>query len=48
MSLIKGFKDKDGSKEFDAYLVVDKIAKKIIFEFHAKNKATYCQLNISK
>ena len=48
MSLIKGFKDKDGSKEFDAYLVVDKIAKKIIFEFPAKNKATYCQLNISK
>ena len=23
-SLIKGFKNKDGSKEFDAYLVVDK------------------------
>ena len=32
-SLIKGFKKKDGSKEFDAYLVVDKNQKKIKFEF---------------
>ena len=32
-SLIKGFKKKDGSKEFDAYLAVDKNQKKIKFEF---------------
>ena len=35
-TLIKGFKKKDGSGEFDAYLVVDKTAKKIKFEFPAK------------
>ncbi len=37
-TLIKGFKKKDGSGEFDAYLVVDKTAKKIKFEFPAKKK----------
>ena len=37
-TLIKGFKKKDGSGEFDAYLVVDKTAKKIKFEFSAKKK----------
>lgn len=37
-ALIKGFKKKDGKGEFDAYLVVDKTAKKIKFEFHAKKK----------
>ena len=37
-SLIKGFKRKDGKGEFDAYLVVDKTAKKIKFEFPAKKK----------
>ena len=37
-SLIKGFKRKDGKGEFDAYLVVDKTAKKIKFEFPTKNK----------
>ena len=36
-SLIKGFKSKAG-KEFDAYLVVDKTAKKIKFEFPLKKK----------
>ena len=35
-SLIKGFKKKDGSKEFDAYLVVDKNQRKIKFEFPSK------------
>ena len=35
-TLIKSFKKKDGSGEFDAYLVVDKTAKKIKFEFPAK------------
>ena len=35
-SLIKGFKSKAG-KEFDAYLVVDKTAKKIKFEFPEKS-----------
>ncbi len=35
-TLIKGFKKKDGSGEFDAYLVVDKTAKKIKFEFPKK------------
>ena len=37
-ALIKGFKKKDGKGEFDAYLVVDKAAKKIKFEFPAKKK----------
>jgi len=37
-TLIKGFKRKDGKGEFDAYLVVDKTAKKIKFEFPAKKK----------
>ena len=37
-ALIKGFKKKDGKGEFDAYLVVDKTAKKIKFEFPAKKK----------
>ena len=37
-ALIKGFKKKDGKGEFDAYLVVDKKAKKIKFEFPAKKK----------
>ncbi len=37
-TLIKGFKRKDGKGEFDAYLVVDKKAKKIKFEFPAKKK----------
>ncbi len=37
-ALIKGFKRKDGKGEFDAYLVVDKTAKKIKFEFPAKKK----------
>jgi DNA topoisomerase-3 len=37
-TLIKGFKKKDGKGEFDAYLVVDKAAKKIKFEFPAKKK----------
>ena len=36
-ALIKGFKKKDGKGEFDAYLVVDKTAKKIKFEFPTKN-----------
>ena len=36
-TLIKGFKKKDGSGEFDAYLVVDKTAKIIKFEFPIKN-----------
>ncbi len=35
-TLIKGFKRKDGKGEFDAYLVVDKAAKKIKFEFLKK------------
>ena len=35
-TLIKGFKKKNGTGEFDAYLVVDKTAKKIKFEFPAK------------
>ena len=37
-ALIKGFKKKDGKGEFDAYLVVDKTARKIKFEFPAKKK----------
>ena len=37
-ALLKGFKKKDGKGEFDAYLVVDKTAKKIKFEFPAKKK----------
>ena len=37
-TLIKGFKKKDGKGEFDAYLVVDKTAKKIKFEFPTKKK----------
>ena len=37
-TLIKGFKRKDGKGVFDAYLVVDKTAKKIKFEFPAKKK----------
>ena len=35
-TLIKGFKKKDGKGEFDAYLVVDRTAKKIKFEFPKK------------
>ena len=35
-TLIKGFKRKDGKGEFDAYLVVDKTARKIKFEFPKK------------
>ena len=37
-ALIKGFKKKDGKGEFDAYLVVDKTARKIKFEFPIKKK----------
>ena len=37
-TLIKGFKKKDGKGEFDAYLVVDRTAKKIKFEFPTKKK----------
>ena len=37
-ALIKGFKKKDGKGEFDAYLVVDKTARKIKFEFPPKKK----------
>ena len=36
-TLIKGFKKKDGSGEFDAYLVVDKTANRICFSFTKKD-----------
>ena len=37
-TLIKGFRKKNGSGEFDAYLVVDKTAKKVKFEFPKKTE----------
>ena len=37
-TLIKGFKKKNDKGEFDAYLVVDKQQKKVIFEFLPKGK----------
>ena len=39
-TLIKGLKSKSG-KEFDAYLVVDKKQRKIVFEFPPQNKAKH-------